>query len=81
MTWINANRITDKLIAILADNRVMPSEWKYAVPLFLAQQPLPIIYNAKNLADGIQYNIELYGIEVPPDKLASDPYSKDYLLN
>ena len=81
MTWINADKIAYKLIDILADNRVFPSEWKYAFPLFLDQQPLPIVYNAKNLADGIQYNIELYGIEVPPDKLARDPYDKDYLLN
>ena len=81
MTWINADKIAYKLIDILADNRVLPSEWKYAIPLFLAQQPLPIVYNAKNLADGIQYNIELYGINIPADKLAHDPYSKDYLID
>lgn len=81
MTWINADKIAHKLIDILSDNRVMPSEWKYAIPLFIAQQPKPIVYNAKNLADGIQYNIELYGVEIPSEKLAIDPYDKDYLLD
>lgn len=81
MTWVNTDKVAQKLIAILADNRVMPSEWKYAIPLFLAQQPKPIVYNAKNLADGIQYNIEVYGVEIPPNKLAVHPYDEDYLLD
>ena len=81
MTWANTNKIAHKIIDILADNRVMPSEWKYAVPLFIAQQPKPIVYNAKNLADGIQYNIELYAVDIPHEKLATNPYDKDYLLD
>ena len=80
-TWINAKSIAYKLIDIFADNRVMPSEWKYQIPLFIINKPLPIIYNAKNMADGINHYIELNDIRVPPDKLAYDPYSKDYLLD
>ena len=81
MTWINAHKVAHKIIDILSDNRVMPSEWKYAIPLYIAQQPPPIAYNAKNLADGIQYNLELYAVDIPHEKLATNPYDKDYLLD
>lgn len=79
--WVNGKSVADKLIKVFSDNLVLPSEWKYAIPLFIVQQPKPLVINAKNFADGIQYNIELYGIDIPPDKLAYDPYSKDYLIN
>jgi hypothetical protein len=80
MTWVNASKISDKLVNVFSDNRVMPSEWKFAVPIYLVQQPLPVVINIKNFIDGMQHNIELYGVEIPPDRLAHDPYSKDYLL-
>jgi hypothetical protein len=34
----------------------------------------------KNFIDGMQEHIEIYGVEIPPERLAVDPYSKDYLL-
>lgn len=79
-TWINGQSFADKFIKLFADNKVLPSEWKYAIPLFIVQQPLPLVINAKNFADGIQHNIDLYGIDIPADKLAFDPYSDDYLI-
>jgi hypothetical protein len=59
---------------------VLPSEWKYAIPLFIVQNPITVVINAKNFADGIQHNIEKYGIQIPSDKLAYDEYSVDYLM-
>ena len=81
VAWIGTDKIADKIVKLLSDNTVLPSEWKYGIPHFIANKPLPIIYNAKNLADGIDYYIELHNIYIPPDKLAYDPYSKDYLLD
>lgn len=81
MFWYGMDKIADKIVKLLSDNTVLPSEWKYAVPFYIANKPLPIIYNAKNMADGINHYIELNGIHIPADKLAYDPYSKDYLLD
>lgn len=81
VAWQGTDKIADKMTALLSDNRVLPSEWKFGVPLFIINKPLPIVYNAKNLADGINYYIEVNGLHIPPDKLAFDPYSKDYLLD
>lgn len=60
MTWINSRSFGEKIINILSDNRAMPSEWKYHIPIYIVQQPLPIVMNAKYLADGINEAIELY---------------------
>ena len=81
MVWTNSRSVAGKLEKILSDNTVLPSEWKFAIPLHIVQMPLPLVINTKNLADGIQYNIELYGIDIPADKLAHDPYSKEYLID
>jgi hypothetical protein len=81
MVWTNSRSFADKLIKILSDNQVLPSEWKYAIPLFIVQAPKPVVINAKNLSDGIQEAIEIYGVDIPADKLAHDPYSKDYLID
>ena len=81
MTWINASKFSEKLVNVFSDNRVMPSEWRFAIPIYLVQQPLPVVINIKNFIDGMQENIEIYGVEIPPERLAFDPYSKDYLLH
>ena len=81
MVWINSRSVASKLEKIFSDNLVLPSEWRYAIPLHIVQMPLPLVINAKNFADGVQHSIELYGVEIPPDKLPTDPYSQDYLLN
>ena len=80
MAWANTQQISERFVKILSDNRVLPSEWKYAIPLFIVQQPITVVINAKNFADGIQHNIEKYGIQIPSDKLAYDEYSIDYLM-
>lgn len=80
MAWANTQQISERFVKILSDNRVLPSEWKYAIPLFIVQNPITVVINAKNFADGIQHNIEKYGIQIPSDKLAYDEYSTDYLM-
>lgn len=72
MAWVNNREYADKFIKLFLDNRILATQWKYWIPLHIVQQPLPIIINAKNFADGIQHNIELYGVDIPDDALAYD---------
>ena len=58
----------------------MPEDWRYHIPMLIVQHYLPVTLNAKLLADGIDYNIELYGIELPEDKLIARQYSNEYNL-
>lgn len=60
MTWIDSRAFGEKIIKVLSDNRAMPSEWKYSIPLYIVQQPITVVMNAKYLADGINEAIELY---------------------
>ena len=78
--WIDTRKFADKFITPLSDNRVLPSQWKYAIPMFIVQQPITVVINAKNFADGIIHNIEKYGVDIPIDKLAFDEFSKDFML-
>lgn len=81
MTWVNSRSISNKLVNIFSDNKVMPSEWRFAVPIYIVQQPLPVVINIKNFIDGMQEHIEIYGVDIPPECLANlDPYSTDYLI-
>lgn len=81
MTWIDARKIADNIVKILSDNKVTPSEWKYAIPTYLANQPITVVLNAKNLADGINEAIDKYHPNLPQDRLAYDEKSEDFLLD
>ena len=70
MGWINTTTYAYKFIDLFAENRLFPEDWKFMIPLHIVQQPMAIVANAKNFADGIQHNIEMYGLEVPADLLA-----------
>lgn len=70
MGWVNTAQYAHKFIELFAENRLMPEEWKFMIPLHIVQQPLAIVVNAKNFADGIQHSIELYGVEIPEELLA-----------
>lgn len=47
------------------------------LPLHVVQQPLAVVANAKNFADGIQYSIELYGVDIPTELLAYEGMGQD----
>jgi hypothetical protein len=81
MAWINNREYADKFIKLFAENRILGTQWKYWIPMNIVQQPLPIIINAKNFADGIQHNIELYGIQIPDDALAYDTMDDEEYLS
>jgi hypothetical protein len=81
MTWIDAQKEANKIVKILSDNRIMPSEWKYAIPMFIAQSPITVVINAKNLADGINEAIEKYHPDFPQDKIAYNEFSEDFMID
>lgn len=68
-------KVAQKIIELMSDNRIHLSDWKYDIPMYIAQQDLPILANAKNLADGIDYAMERYGIDLPEDVVIA--YSGD----
>lgn len=74
MYYNSARQVGEKMTNLLADSRILRSDWKFWVPFYLAQQPYQIVVNAKNLADGINEAIELYGIEIAPEMIAVDRY-------
>lgn len=79
MTWINAEKIADKIDGILANNKVLPSEWRYAVPTHLVQAPIPVVINARNLARGILEAVEKYHPDLDAQyPEPTDPYSERY---
>jgi hypothetical protein len=80
MTWINAESIANKVNKILGDNAPTPSEWKYAIPTFIVQAPMPVVINAKNLADGINEAIEKYHPDFKDEWLAFDAKSDKYQM-
>lgn len=74
------SKVSSKIVDILADNRLLPADWKFVVPILIVQQPRPIVANARNLADGIIEAIQKYNIYIPDYKYASYEGSPDYQL-
>lgn len=73
--------ITDKLIDLLSDSRIHMSDWKYDIPTQIVQQDLPVLANAKNLADGINYAIERYGLDLPEDVVIAYAEDEQVIVN
>lgn len=60
-----SEKVAQQLIKILADNRIHPDQWRYWIPQHITEENLHIIANAKNLADGINEQIEELQIGLP----------------
>jgi len=71
--FIPANKTASKLIDLMADSRILPAQWKFDIPMHLVTGSIPVLVSAKNLADGIEYNLARYGIEVPPEFMVAYP--------
>lgn len=59
-------KLSNKIINILSDNRVSKEEWRYGAPIFIVHKPLPVVINARCLAEGILDFIDEYDLDVPP---------------
>lgn len=77
---MDSSRAAHKIVDTLSDNRILPADWKWLVPIIIVQQPRPIVINARNLADGILEAIEKYDIRLPDYTIASYEGCKDYQL-
>ncbi len=64
-----SRRIAEQIIKLLSDSRVSTNQWFVNVPLHIANQPFPVIVQAKNLADGIHAQLEKNGVDIPEEYL------------
>jgi hypothetical protein len=71
----SANRIAEKIVDLLANNRISMNFWKYHIPDYITEQHIAIVAQAKNLADGINESIERKGIDIEPEMIVS---SREY---
>lgn len=79
--FIPANKIAFKLIDLMADSRVLPSQWKFDIPKMLVYQNMTVLSNLKNFADGVEFNLSQYNIDIPAEFIVADPSDKMYITN
>jgi hypothetical protein len=72
---LSANRIADKIVDLLSNNRISMNFWKYHIPEYITDQHIAIVAQAKNLADGINQSIARKGIDIEADMIVS---SREY---
>jgi hypothetical protein len=68
----DSEKIADKLVKLFGDGTILPHDWKFNVPMYVVHHNFPILRNAKNFIDGLNYHMELYDREVPSDYLVPD---------
>lgn len=75
---IKAEKLATKIADLMADSRYTLSDWKYLIPFYLLKQEDSILIKAKNFADGIDYQMERHGIDIPPEFVVA--YSEDNMI-
>lgn len=73
---INIEKVAHKLADLMADSRYTLSDWKYMIPFYLTKHDDSIIIKAKNLADGINYQMDRQGIDIPAEFVVAYPEDK-----
>lgn len=58
-------KLANKITTVLSDNRISKEEWRWGTPIFIITQPLPVVINARCLAEGILDFIDEYDVDVP----------------
>lgn len=76
----SALQAANKIITVLSNNQILPADWKWVLPIYIVQQPRPVVANARNLAEGILEGIEKYQVDLPSWTYASFEGSRDYLM-
>lgn len=69
--FIKGSRIAETIIKLMADNRITTNQWKFHIPDHITNQNLAILTQAKNLADGINYQLERKGIDIPIENMVA----------
>jgi hypothetical protein len=78
---IKLERVAQKIIDLMADNRITLSDWKYTIPFYMSKQPDHILIIANNFAEGVKYQQERYGFEIPPEFVVAHPDDNMVVLN
>jgi hypothetical protein len=78
---IKTEKVAKKLADIFADNRLTLSDWKYMIPFYLLKEQMQIVTIAKNLADGINYQIDRHGLDIPAEFIVAYPEDNMVVLN
>ena len=81
MVKIKTEKVAKKLVDIFADNRLTLSDWKYMIPFYLLKEQMQIVTIAKNLADGINYQIDRHGLDIPAEFIVAYPEDNMVVLN
>ncbi len=81
MVKIKTEKVAQKLADIFADNRLTLSDWKYMIPFYLLKEQMQIVTIAKNLADGINYQIDRHGLDIPAEFIVAYPEDKMVILD
>lgn len=67
----NVKKIAEKIADMMSDNRLTISDWKYVIPMYLLQEPDNVMIVSKNLADGINYQMDRHGLDIPAEFVVS----------
>ena len=81
MVKIKTEKVAKKLADIFADNRLTLSDWKYMIPFYLLKEQMQIVTVAKNFADGIKYQIDRHGLDIPAEFIVAYPEDNMVVLN
>lgn len=79
--FIASNKITKKLMDLFSNNQVTQNQWKFDIPEDIVEQPIHIIATAKNFADGINYQIDRHGIDIPEKLMVASNDYKEYITS
>ena len=75
----NTKKVAEKIADMMSDSRLTLSDWKFVIPMYLLQEPDNVMIVSKNLADGIDYQMDRHGLDIPAEFVVS--YSEDTLKN
>lgn len=76
MRKTEAEKVSDKIVALLADGRISNAQWRIWIPMEMVRHNKMIVANAKHLADGINEMIETNNIGI--DKELNFDYQTGY---
>lgn len=79
--FISGEKIAKAIIKLLADSRISTNQWKFDIPDHLTNEHMGIVANAKNLADGINYQLDRKGLDIPEDLMVASRDRQEYINN
>lgn len=78
---ISSNKISRKLVDLFANSQVTQNQWKFDITEDILDEHIGIIATAKNFADGINYQIDRHGIEIPADLIVASREYNEHIVH